>query len=408
MGTPANWMTAEASSRNRRPSSRKTLAIAVSVLVIAALAIAAVVLWPAGSKDQGADQSLRTIPASAFLVRDGKFDCSTLYDESSLNQLTSSGLAAIPGFDSFDTKPTPSENGRIVCGSASGTKLGVDVSYLLVSSPSACGPDDHGTWRHNEELRSDDDTVVGLASMLSDDSRGCLFVAGMRDAEATTDEADAAIAEQVKHIAEGISPVLDASLRAGARESESITPTFIRDGHYDCRAYGDTTTMREAQEIGLTQSHLPAADGALDSTGTASSASSKDTADAPVTCGFSKGANRVDVLTSADADAAICAEHSGLPLKAMPGWSYFVDARSTQNPSRGSDQGEFSLNLLHRDEDKGCIIVRSYSYDGTLLDTSDAVAELSAFAGSIDALNSRDSANEQQDQQDQQNQQEEK
>lgn len=378
--------TAVSRPRPQRARQRVLMAVAAALTVIA-LGASAIVLWPKDSGNEGS----ATVSPQVFLIRDGKFDCSTLYDQVSLSQLADSGLAAIPGFDSLGDKPITAPDGRTVCGKASGNEHGTDVTFHLVSQPSTCGPDDNGNWRHNQKLRTPNGAVLGIASMLSDSSLGCLFIAGMRNEENTTDEADTAIARRVQEISEGIAPLVadavhtDASKSAtadtafdGHTETSGITPTFIRNGHYDCRAYADTTTMQQAGEIGLTRPILPAPRD--------ESNHSENSGQTIFTCGFTKDFTDADILTAADPNTAVCTKHSGVPLEAMPGWSYFVDARGVQQPTRGRDQGQVSMNLLHRDPEMGCIIVRSYSGNGTLADISRSIAELSSFAGSIDAL----------------------
>lgn len=61
-------------------------------------------------------------------------------------------------------------------------------------------------------------------------------------------------------------------------------------------------------------------------------------------------------------------------------------------PSKGLNQGEVSLNLLHRDEKKGCILIRTYSTEGTIANPQEAMAEIAPFAGSISALEGAPSA----------------
>ena len=109
--------------------------------------------------------------------------------------------------DSLDEKPTPNAEDRIVCGSAaaiehggsaeSETGEGINISYHVVSQPQVCyageaKPDRFG-WVHDWKLRDKQETVLGIASVITDEQRGCLFVTGMRDTEQANEEVDEAI-----------------------------------------------------------------------------------------------------------------------------------------------------------------------------------------------------------------------
>ena len=392
--------------------ARRTLAessIILAACLIAAVAVMQIIIVTSNDVDESGPASPVVEPPaiadSAFMIRDGKFDCSTIFDQASLTQLVESGIAYIPGFNRLtDKSVSTGADGRIICGSASSTEDGVQFSYFIMSkttpwsgTPEDAEPDAFG-WVHEIPLKNDNGEIYGYGSLYSDEERGLLLVAAMRDirvAAGTTPEADAVGAKNAQDIAENIAPILDRSVKAEAANkttdakkpadaSQKSSLTFYRDGHYSCRAFTDTATIKAAKEIGLEIPRLPGVkEGMSESQGDGNGESSMPGTEL---CGFSHNFDEVDIITVADPENPVCTANSGVALKKLPEWSYFVDPRPAQYASDGKHQGEISLNLLHKDEAKGCIVVRSYSDQGVLPDLKDVLAMISPVAGSLSAL----------------------
>ncbi|WP_157752516.1 hypothetical protein [Corynebacterium amycolatum] len=402
------------SSKSQLSSRFARRTLAESSLILAVCMVAAVVVMqvmhvtPNDVDESGPASPVVEPPAiadSAFMIRDGKFDCSTIFDQASLTQLVESGIAYIPGFNRLtDKSVSTGADGRIICERAVSVEDGVQFTYFIMSKATPWGgkpedaePDAFG-WVHEIPIKNDNGEIQGYGSFYSDEERGFLLVAAMRDihvAAGTTPEADAVAANKAKDVAEKIAPILDRSVKAEAANktadakktantSQKPSLTFYRDGHYSCRAFMDTATMKAAKEIGLEIPRLPGAKAGMSSPQDAENVESF----MPGTelCGFSHNFDEVDIITVADPEHPVCTANSGVALKKLPEWSYFVDPRPAQYASDGKHQGEISLNLLHKDEAKGCVVVRSYSDQGNLPDLQKVLAKISPVAGLLSAL----------------------
>ncbi|MEM0675978.1 hypothetical protein AAFL42_01125 [Corynebacterium amycolatum] len=402
------------SSKSQLSSRFARRTLAESSLILAACMVAAVVVMQVmhvtpNDVDESNSALMAEEPSaiadSAFMIRDGKFDCSTIFDQASLTQLVESGIAYIPGFNRLtDKSVSTGADGRIICERAVSVEDGVQFTYFIMSKttpwsgkPEDAKPDAFG-WVHEIPIKNDNGEIQGYGSFYSDEERGFLLVAAMRDihvAAGTTPEADAVAAKKARDVAEKIAPILDRSVKAAAANktvdaeasadaSQKSSLTFYRNGHYSCRAFMDTATMKAAKEIGLEIPRLPGAkEGASESQGDGNGESSMPGTEL---CGFSHNFDEVDIITVADPEHPVCTANSGVTLKKLPEWSYFVDPRPAQYASDGKHQGEISLNLLHKDDTKGCVIVRSYSDQGNLPDLQEVLAKISPVAGSLSAL----------------------
>ncbi|WP_187405138.1 hypothetical protein [Corynebacterium sp. LK33] len=402
------------SSKSQLSSRFARRTLAESSLILAACMVAAVVVMQVvhvtpNDVDESNSALMAEEPSaiadSAFMIRDGKFDCSTIFDQASLTQLVESGIAYIPEFNRLTEKSVSTgADGRIICERAASVEDGVQFNYFIVSKttpwdgkPEDAEPDVFG-WVHEIPIKNDDAEIQGYGSFYSDEERGFLLVAAMRDihvATGTTPEADAVAAKKARDVAEKIAPILDRSVKAAAANktvdaktsadaSQKSSLTFYRNGHYSCRAFMDTATMKAAKEIGLEIPRLPGAKAGI------SSPQDTENVDSSVPgtelCGFSHNFDEVDIITVTDPKHSVCTANSGVALKKLPEWSYFVDPRPAQYASDGKHQGEISLNLLHKDEAKGCVVVRSYSDQGNLPDLQKVLAKISPVAGSLSAL----------------------
>ena len=96
------------SSKSQLSSRFARRTLAESSLILAACMVAAVVVMQVihvtpNDVDESNSALMAEEPSaiadSAFMIRDGKFDCSTIFDQASLTQLVESGIASIPEFN---------------------------------------------------------------------------------------------------------------------------------------------------------------------------------------------------------------------------------------------------------------------------------------------------------------------
>lgn len=113
--------------------ARRTLAESSLILAVC-LVTAVVVMQIMNVTSNDVDESGPASPVveppaiadSAFMIRDGKFDCSTIFDQASLTQLVESGIAYIPEFNRLtDKSVSTGADGRIICERAVSVEDGV-------------------------------------------------------------------------------------------------------------------------------------------------------------------------------------------------------------------------------------------------------------------------------------------
>lgn len=277
----------EPSSTHVLPSRPATfITAALTVVVIAAIAFF-VILRPSSSNDF---ESSIDSPATNFLVRDGKFDCTTVYDAVPIGV-----LQQVPGLLTSRSNPSTSNATTLPGGGTSCSvsfiatgdnaglaeaeaaalvtlrntlnllRLPLDYRSFVLSTSRTCKPlalDNRETlpapannqWELGQ-TRADANAPAAALIRLDDDRLGCL-TAFISFPEGDITEMQSATARQfLKKFANAAGKPLSRAISAAksdkANHSFAPTPTFSHDGVLDCRSYIFSSSLNQQRETGL-------------------------------------------------------------------------------------------------------------------------------------------------------------
>lgn len=268
-------------------SSRARTAL-IAFLVIAGIAavLAFALLRPtAGELEEKVDS-----PATNFLVRDGKFDCTTLYESAPIGVLqqvpglvnprlspNTTNASTLPGGgtscsvsfaatgDSADLETTEDSDAVVLRNTLHTLGLPLDYRSFVISTARACGQrplgapetltDPAGQQWELGRASSDDGTTAAELIRLDDDQLGCLTASIFFPEGSVTEVQSATAREFLKDFADAAAAPLAAASSAAKSDqtgpNAAPKPTFTHNSVFDCRAYLFSSSLTQQRELGL-------------------------------------------------------------------------------------------------------------------------------------------------------------